>query len=102
MIHVIASIELKPECFDEFLTVFKENMVNVRAEDGCIDYVPCVDVESGLSPQVTVREHVVTVLETWESTDHLRAHLATPHMLKYEKKTQDMKVSTQVQVIEPA
>lgn len=100
MIHVIATIALKPECYTDFVSTLKNNISNVRAEDGCVEYTPCVDVDSGLPPQGGVREHVVTIVEAWESLDHLRAHLKTPHMVDFSQKTKEMRTSTKLQVVE--
>ena len=36
MIYVIANSVLKPGMKDEFLKIFKANIPNVLAEDGCI------------------------------------------------------------------
>ena len=102
MIHVIATITLKPGLLDDFMAVLKNNAVTVRSEEGCVDYTLCVDVDSGLPPQGPVRENTVTILEAWESLDHLRAHLNTPHMQQFGKKTRDMRVSTHLQVVEAA
>jgi len=102
MINVIATLEIKPGMRDEFLAIFKANMPAVLAEDGCISYIPCIDIPSGLDAQKEVRNNVVTVLEAWESPDHLRAHLSAPHMLEYGRKTQNMKLSADIKVMQSA
>ena len=51
MVHVIASISVKPGCLARFLEIFKANVPAVKAEPGCIEYRPAVDVASGLPPQ---------------------------------------------------
>ena len=48
MIQVIATIELKPDCLDEYLAVLHENVPKVKAEEGCLAYEPTVDIDSGL------------------------------------------------------
>jgi quinol monooxygenase YgiN len=101
MINVIASIQVKPECLDEFIKIFKANVPAVLAEDGCIRYAPTVDVDTGLPPQGGVREGVVTVVEAWESLDHLKAHLVAPHMKAYKEKTKDMTTGVSLMVTEP-
>ena len=52
MIQVIATIELRPGCRDNFLPLLNENVPRVKAEDGCLAYDPFVDVDSGL-PELT-------------------------------------------------
>jgi len=65
MIHVIASIEVKPGKRGAFLKVFKALVPTVKAEKGCIDYGPTVDVKPGLPRQVPYRENAVTIVEKW-------------------------------------
>ena len=102
MINVIAVIELKPGFRDDFIRIFKDNVPKVLSEDGCITYVPCIDVHSGIPAQGGVNENVITVVEAWESIDHLHAHLKAPHMKEYVEKTKHMKVGTTLRVVEPA
>ena len=101
MIHVLASIKVKEGKLDAFLEVFKANVPAVRAESGCIAYQPTVDFLSGFSSQ-ELDPGVVTVLETWESLDHLKAHLKAPHMLTYREQTKDMVLRTALKVLQEA
>ncbi len=89
MIHVIASVRVKPGRRDDLLKLMKSVAATVRAEKGCIRYVPTVDIASGLPPQV-LDANLVTLIETWESLDALRSHLATPHMAAFFEKRKDM------------
>ena len=75
MIHVIATIKVKPGTRDTYLAILKANVPKVLAEKGCIAYAPAVDVESGIPVQVDVRSEVVTLIETWESLADLQAQL---------------------------
>ena len=102
MIHVIATIALRPGVRDAFLAEFHKVVPDVRAEDGCIAYGPAVDLASGIPAQPAVRDDVVTVVESWESLDHLRAHLAAPHMRAYRERVKDMVVSATLSVLTPA
>ena len=101
MIHVIASVSLQQGSRSEFLEIFKANVPNVLAEQGCIEYRPAVDVGAGLDPQV-VDENMVTVIEKWESLDHLRNHLSAPHMLDYREKVSSMVQSVVLKVLKDA
>lgn len=85
MVHVIALVTVKPGAVSEFLGIFKANVPLVRAEKGCIQYVPTVDVDADLPPQV-MDENTVTIVEAWDSLEDLRAHLVSPHMLVYREK----------------
>ena len=102
MIHVIASIELKPNSREAFLSVLQNNVPNVKAEAGCLAYEPAVDIDSGLPVQGAVRENVVTIVEAWESLEHLVAHLKTPHMVAYRDAVTDYVENLNVQIMAPA
>jgi len=99
MIHVIASIELKDGFRKEFLASFNSNVPKVLAEDGCISYAPCVDVDTGI-PVQELNPNVVTIVEAWDSVEHLNKHLAQPHMKDYVEKTAHMKVGLSIKVLE--
>ena len=101
MIHVIASVSIKQGRRAEFLEIFKANVPNVLEEQGCIEYRPAVDVPAELDPQV-VDENLVTVIEKWESLDHLRTHLTAPHMLDYREKVSSMVEGVVLKVLEDA
>lgn len=99
MIHVLASVSIKRGKRQDFLEIFKANIANVKAEDGCIEYRPAVDVDTGLEPQV-LDENLVTVIEKWESVDHLKAHLSAPHMLEYRKNVANLVTGVSLKVLE--
>lgn len=101
MIHVIATIHLKPGVRDAYLAVLRANVPTVLAEDGCLGYAPTEDAPSGLPPQGGVRPDVVTIVEGWTSLDALRAHLATPHMQAYRVQAKDLVESVHLQVLQP-
>ncbi len=101
MINVIATVQLKPGTRDEFLKIFRANVPNVHAEDGCIEYVPTIDVATGLAPQ-SLDENVVTVVEKWASVDALQKHVAAPHMVTYKEQTQAMVASLSLKITEEA
>jgi quinol monooxygenase YgiN len=90
MIHVIATIKVKPGTREKYLAILKANQPKVLAEKGCSAYVPAVDVESGIPVQVELRPDVVTLVEAWESLADLQAHLKAPHMLDYREKVKDI------------
>lgn len=102
MIHVLATITVRPGKRDAFVELLKANVPHVLAEDGCMVYAPGIDLETDLPPQIPLRDNVVTIVEAWESMDHLRAHLKAPHMLEYKKKVKDLEEGVSLQVLEPA
>jgi quinol monooxygenase YgiN len=89
MINVIASIRVKTGKFHDYLAILKANIPTVRKEKGCIEYVPTVDIDVKLPPQV-LDKNVVTLLEKWESLEALHAHLGSPHMLDYREKVKTL------------
>ena len=99
MIQVIATIELKPGCREDFLPILNDNVPRVQAEDGFLAYDPFVDVDSGLPFQGEIRDNVVTLVEAWSSIEALHAHLKTPHMAAYLDKVKDMVISVTIQVL---
>lgn len=101
MIHVIASVSIKEGKREEFLDIFKANVPNVKAEKGCIEYRPSIDVATGLDPQV-LDAAMVTVIEKWESLDDLKVHLTAPHMLDYREKVSDMVEGVSLKVLTDA
>jgi quinol monooxygenase YgiN len=102
MIHVIATIKVKPGTREKFLGILAGLAPQVRAEAGCVSYLPTVDVESGIPVQVEVRPDVVTIIEAWESLPHLQAHLKAPHMLAYREKVKDIVKNISLHVMNPA
>jgi len=88
MINVIASIHIKEGRLSEFIEIFKSNIPKVLEEKGCIEYVPTVDVPTGLPPQ-ELNNNVVTIIEKWDSLEDLQTHLLAPHMLAYKEKVKD-------------
>ena len=81
----------------EFVEIFKSNVPNVLEEKGCMEYVPTIDVPTGLPPQ-ELNNNVVIIIEKWGSLEDLQAHLSAPHMLAYKEKVKDLvdKVSLKV------
>jgi quinol monooxygenase YgiN len=99
MINVIASIQTKKGQLSEFIKIFKSNIPKVLEEKGCIEYVPTIDVPTGLPPQ-ELNPNVVTIIEKWDSVDDLMAHLSAPHMLEYKKKTKNLVDKMYVKILE--
>lgn len=102
MIHVIATIELNAGKREAFLAEFHKLVPQVRAEAGCLEYGPAVDVATDISAQVPLRENVVTVVEKWEDLPALKAHLVAPHMLDYRPRVKDFVKATTLQILGPA
>lgn len=101
MVHVIATITLKPGVREAFLEAFHRNVPNVRAESGCVAYTPATDIDSGIEAQAPLRDDTVVILEQWESLNHLHAHLRAPHMAAYREEVKDLVDTVDLQVLAP-
>ena len=101
MICVIATIEVSEGRREAFLEEFSRLVPKVRAEEGCIEYGPMVDVPTNIPVQPPERDNVVTVVEKWESVEALETHLIAPHMLEYKKAVKDIVKGLSIQVLEP-
>ena len=102
MIHVIATIELVQGKRQEFLDEFRKIVPLVRAEKGCLEYAPTVDVRTNISAQEEIRANIVTVVEKWESIEALEDHIRAPHMVEYRDRVRGLVVSTRLHVLQPA
>ena len=101
MINVIASICIETGSLSDFLEIFRANMLKVREEKGCVEYVPFVDIDAKLAPQI-LDENVVTIIEKWESLEALRDHLEAPHMLAYREKVKNIVTGLSLKVLKEA
>lgn len=102
MIHVIAKIETAPGKRDDFLAEFHKLVPLVLEEDGCVEYGPTTDADTGLEAQNLAGENVAVIIERWESLDALRAHLVADHMTAYRERVKDLVVGTALEVYETA
>lgn len=101
MIHVIATIELRPGTRDAFLREFRQVLPEVLKEAGCLAYEAAIDAETGIDRQTRKGEDVATIVERWETTESLKAHLAAPHMLAYRERIKDYVAGATLHILEP-
>jgi len=101
MVHVIATVELNPGVRGRFLEEFARIVPRVHAEDGCLEYGPAVDVQTGISAQPPLRDDVVVVVEKWRDLPSLEAHLAAPHMTEYRERVKDLVRNLTLHVLSP-
>lgn len=101
MIHVFATIELADGKVPVFLAELNKVVPVVRAEKGCIEYGPAIDMASGIPVQAPVRENTVVIVEKWSDTDALKAHLAAPHMRTYREAVKGLVRGMSVRILEP-
>jgi quinol monooxygenase YgiN len=101
MIHVIAQIALTTNSRKDFLVEFNHLVPEVMAEAGCIEYAAAVDASTDLERQHRDPDRV-TIIEKWETLEHLQAHLNAPHMLTYRERVGDMISHVQLNILDPA
>lgn len=101
MVNVIASIYVKEGLMPQFMEIFKSNVPNVLKESGCIEYIPTVDLPTGIPPQ-ELNGNVATIIEKWRSLEDLKAHLSAPHMRAYQEKVKDLVDRVSIKVLEEA
>lgn len=99
MINVLASIYIKEGKLDEYLKIFKPNVLKVLAEKGCIEYRPTMDIDIN-SPAQILNKNVITIIEKWETMEDLTNHGVAPHMLDYKVKVKDLVEKLTIKVLE--
>lgn len=102
MIHVLATVELVPGQREAFLVEFAKLVPLVRAEDGCLEYGPAVDVATSIAVQVAPRPDVVIVVEKWATLAALEVHLTAPHMADYRLRVKGLVKEVSLQILQPA
>ena len=98
MIHVLASIKVKPGKRDFLIEHLKSNIPNVIKEKGCIEYNSTIDVDYHLDNQ-TFDENMVTIIEKWENFDSLKKHMYASHMLSYRENVKDLVENTSLKIL---
>lgn len=88
MIHVVATVTVKPGRLAEALALYRPFVPLVEAESGCRQYRPTVDVDLGLPTQRLDPDRIV-VTERWDSIEDFRAHLAAPHVVAWREAIRD-------------
>ena len=102
MIHVIATVNVAAGKRDAFLAEFRRVVPLVRAEKGCIEYGPTIDVATTLTVQGPPRENTAVIIEKWRDIESLEAHLIAPHMLEYRQRVKELVASVSLQILCPA
>ena len=71
----------------------------VLAEQGCHGYVLLVDADLNVDFQAK-DDNVITMLEHWESIEHLNVHMQTAHMQTYQTEVQDDVADVKIRILE--
>ena len=99
MIRVVAIITAHAGRREELLKAFRANVPNVHAEKGCIEYAGHIDAATVGAFQTDYGPDSLVVLESWESPEALRAHVAAPHMKAYSEKTKDLVAKRTIHIL---
>jgi quinol monooxygenase YgiN len=102
MVHLIAIVTARPGKRPELLAAFRSILPSVRAEEGCIEYQPVVDLEGFGGFQTPLGADSYVVVEKWASASALRAHAGAPHMAAYSAGTKDLIASRVLHVLTEA
>jgi len=100
MVYVIVRFEIKEASLERFVKVFSQVLPAVRAEQGCIQYEPTIDLtDPDVTLPATPHPNAMTLIEKWESVDALKTHLASKHMTEHRLRVKDMIKSTEIQLL---
>ena len=72
-----------------------------RAEEGCLQYSPTVDVPTGIPVQEPINENTVTIIEEWTDVNALKAHTTAVYMQVYREAVKDYVKKLTIKVLEP-
>jgi quinol monooxygenase YgiN len=101
MLTIIADIQLRPstEHRENILNAFRKITPVVLQEEGCHGYELLIDHESDIHYQTKIPDSI-TMLEHWESVEHLNAHLQTPHMQAYQQQVKDDVLNVKIRIMQ--
>ncbi|CAB1214162.1 putative quinol monooxygenase [Acinetobacter bouvetii] len=101
MLIVIADIQIRSgaQHRQNVFNAFRKIIPVVLQEEGCYGYELLIDQESNVDYQ-TKSADVITMLEHWESIDHLNAHLQTPHMYAYQQQVKDDVLDVKIRILQ--
>jgi quinol monooxygenase YgiN len=101
MLHVLATVDLKPGKRDLFLQAFSRYVPFVREEDGCLEYGPAVEVPCPAAGSVKVNENRVIVMEKWRDREALETHLQTESLARFREQIGHWTQAVDIRVFEP-
>ena len=99
---VIPYVVFQAQDEDTVITMYESGKVMFQGTSADVDAAMWgVALENTKEKKEEDKDKYVTILETWESEEHLKAHLATPHMAKFRDDVKDLRFSSNVTVVAP-
>lgn len=90
MIKVIAKSIIKDGELEKVINLYDELVQKTRQEDGCISYELFQDINN---------ENIVTIVEQWESEEHLEAHKKTEHFTRIVPQISDKRLNSEINIL---
>lgn len=91
MIHLIATLTIKPGSLDAIREAVMPCIEATRREDGCVSY----DLHQSLTD-----ENTLVFVERWETRAHLEAHFDTPHLIAWREAGSPYFIDRKIEIIE--
>lgn len=91
MIHLIATLTIKPGSLDAIREAVMPCIEATRREDGCVSY----DLHQSLTD-----ENTLVFVERWETRAHLEAHFDTPHLIAWREAGSPYFLDRKIEIIE--
>jgi quinol monooxygenase YgiN len=101
MIHVIATLELEEGKVNDYLQELGKVIPDVRAEAGCLEYGPTMELATDIPVQEPANANVVTIMEKWVDLPALMEHLNAKHMQTYRAATKPFVKSLRIRILKP-
>jgi len=101
MIYVIASIHIKDNQKAAALKVYETYLPKFNNEAGCHLYMPTVDIESDMATHLR-EDHIITVIEKWESMAAFKNHLSAPHVIQFREDMKDIIEKVSIKILKNA
>ena len=102
MLYVAAVLTAKPGQRSALLREIEPLGPLVRAEAGCIDWAPCVDIAGGPEDLHRLGPDRLAVVERWEDLSALEAHATSALMVEWRARIADVLLSRDVWVLQSA